>query len=358
MSAAVREGDWRRAMRRARAVLVLAALACSSADSGDTPTPGSRGSLLASDSLGTPVQLVNTIPTRTRDLLAEGSGLAMSVRQPGVLFTINDAGHEAILFALDTTGADRGAWRIAGATNVDWESIALGPCRPDEQPVDEAASAASHAGDVAQSDWCVFIGDTGDNSRRRSHRTIYRVPEPAAADSSFLGMLSADRLDFRYPDTPHDVEAMYRSPDGALHLITKRPLIGLRGRPRPALVFRLAPDAWDRRETVTAERIDSLPIVPGSALLRLVTDASLSRDARLLAVRTYAQVYIFATDSVSGRVDHGIAPATCNVLPLAEHTGEGITWLGASRALVLSHEGRRTPLHVIECPPPPLGAAR
>ena len=50
-----------------------------------------------------------------------------------------------------------------------------------------------------------------------------------------------------------------------------------------------------RRVSRRAALVDSLPIVPGSAPLRLITDAALSPDAKHLAVRTYAQLFVFAT---------------------------------------------------------------
>ena len=199
---------------------------------------------------------------------------------------------------------------------------------------------------------CLFIGDTGDNDRKRAVRTIYRVREPLAADSGHTGRVRAARADFRYPDGRHDVEAMYVSADGTVHLITKRPLRDARRALRPALVFTLPASAWSSPDTTVAQLADSLPIVPGSARLRLITDASLSRDGRLLAVRTYGQVFVFATDTSTGRVRHELRAAVCDVSSLDERTGEGISWLPGSTDLVLTREGRRSPLSVVRCPLP------
>jgi hypothetical protein len=273
------------------------------------------------------------IPLQARPLLVENSAAALSRTQPGVFFTINDSGNDALLFALDTTGADRGVWRVNGATDVDWEAASVGPCAP--LPND-----------------CVYIGDTGDNREQRSSRVIYRVREPVARAAGFTGAVTAQALRYRYPDGPHDVEAMYVAPNGDTFLITKRPRADATGRRLPARVFRLAADAWARSTLVQAELVDSLPIVPGSAPLRVITDASLSPDARTLAVRTYAQVYTFATDSLTGRVRGAIPPGICNVVAVDLWPGEGVTWFGRSGKLLLTSEGRESPMQVVDCPMP------
>jgi hypothetical protein len=95
-----------------------------------------------------------------------------------------------------------------------------------------------------------------------------------------------------------------------------------------------------------------LPIVPGSAPLRYITDAALAPDARLLAVRTYAQVYTFATDPATGRVLGASPPAVCNIVALNVWPGEGVTWLGPNGKLLLTSEGRDSPMQVVDCPMP------
>jgi hypothetical protein len=314
-----------------RVCLTLAIVACNG------PRPASHDSAgkheKAAD-LGTALANVSTIPLRAPRALSENSSASMSVRQPGVFFSINDSGNDALLFGLDTTGADRGNWRVVGASNVDWEATAIGPC-----------GTAS----------CVYIGDTGDNDAMHQSRTIYRVVEPDALPPGShpkLGQLSAQSLQFRYQDSPHDVEAMYVPPNGDVVLITKRPMIVRLGHYRQALVFRLPSLLWGSSGRAVATLVDSLPIVPGSAPFRLITDAALSPDAKHLAVRTYAQVYIFATDSLTGAIDHGVSPSVCDVTTLSEYQGEGVSWVNNTGRLVFTSEGKRAPLHIADCPLP------
>jgi hypothetical protein len=318
-------------VRRLFALAAIILAGCNRADS--KATSGDVSAAVVADSMGVAPMQVHVVPLHSPPDLLENSAAAMSARQPGVLFTINDSGNDALLFALDTLGADRGVWRVSGATNVDWESAAIGPC-----------GAGVHARD------CVYIGDIGDNNAHHPKRTIYRVDEPEA--SGKRGDVRAEALTYRYVDGPHDVEAMYVAANGDVVLITKRPLMDASRRLRPALVFRLPRTAWTVGKVAVAQLVDSLPIVPGSAPFRLITDASLAPDGKHLAVRTYMQVFIFAVDSSDGRVNHAVAPSVCNVTSLAEPQGEGITWANARGRLVFTSEGAGQPLRIASCPVP------
>ncbi|MEP6763717.1 MAG: hypothetical protein ABJB66_05355 [Gemmatimonadaceae bacterium] len=299
--------------------------------------PANReGSATPPDSLGALPTNVTSIPVKGRSDLLETSSATMTPSQPGIVFTINDSGNEPILFALDSTGSVRGSWRIANADDIDWESSSHGKC----------------LGPKAASLSCIFIGDAGDNQAHRDNVVMYQVPEPTVTNDSAQKTLAAEALVFRYPDQPHDVEAMYVSGDGTTYLITKRKLKNSRGDLRSALVFTLPSSAWNSHETVVATLVDSLPIVPGSAEDRTITDASLSFDSQYLAIRTYLQIYTFVTDSVTGRVVTSIAPAICNIDGVEKVRGEGVTWFGATRSLLVNSEGLNEPMHRVTCPLP------
>ena len=59
--------------------------------------------------------------------LPEASGVAVSRRSPGRLWSHNDSG-EAVLVALDTRGAVTGRVRLSGVKVEDWEAVAVGSC--------------------------------------------------------------------------------------------------------------------------------------------------------------------------------------------------------------------------------------
>jgi hypothetical protein len=179
--------------------------------------------------------------------------------------------------------------------------------------------------------------------------TVYRVVDGPAVESRSL---AAETLTFRYSDGAHDVEAMYVMPNGTMYFITKRPLKDPAGRLRPALVFSLPASAWDADSVVTAALVDSLALVPGTGPIRMITDAALAPDGRHLAVRTYTELWLFATDPESGRVRADVRPTICDLSQLEERQGEAVAWLDATGRLLLMSEGQRSPLWAIECPTP------
>jgi hypothetical protein len=295
-----------------------------------------KGAYVATDSMGRQPAAVSIVPLHARPELLENSVAVMSRRHAGVFYSMNDSDNEPVVFALDTAGNDRGVWRVANATNIDWESASLGPC------------GARQRGAA-----CLYIGDTGDDEGVYDTRAIYRASEPSVADSAgFNGTIEAEKLTYVYPDGPRDVEAMFVAPNGDTFLITKRPMRSKSGRLRPALVYQLPASAWGDTAQHVARLVDSLAVVPGSAPLRVVTDAALSPDGHHLAVRTYLQVFVFATDSATGRVDHAVAPSTCNIVSLGEAQGEGISWVNNRGRFVFTSEGGASPLVIANCPVP------
>jgi hypothetical protein len=294
---------------------------------------------LQADSMGI-VPTSREIEVRAQRDLVENSGAAMSLSQPGVWFTINDSGNDPVLYALDTTGSARGSWVIAGTRNRDWETLALGVC------TGAASSEAAH---------CIYIGEVGDNDAKHRTVAVHRVPEPQARDARFTGELTPVTLRFVYDEGPRDVEAMYVGPDGTIFLISKRRLKDAAGRERPALIFSLTPDAWRSDDSiVTATLIDSLPIVPGTALGRQITGADPGPGFRSVGIRTYTQLYVFLADSTFGRIRTDVAPTVCSVAGLDERQGEGLGWF-AEGQWMLTSEGRKEPLRIVDCPAPEAG---
>jgi hypothetical protein len=237
-------------------------------------------------------------------LLKESSGVAVSRRQRGVLWTMNDSGHDAWVFATDTLGRNLGAFVVAGAENRDWEAIAVGPCGTRD---------------------CLYVADTGDNGKSLDAARIYRVPEPAVP-GRIARTRFAEVLEFRYPGGARDVEAMFVGGDGSIYLISKGP-----GTAPPA--YRIRPAAWRQRRAVGAELLGKLPI-EGRGIANRVTDAALSPSGNRVAVRTYLAVYLFTLTSQGALLPLGIA---CDAAGL-QLQGEGISWLD-DRVLVLTSEG-------------------
>lgn len=245
--------------------------------------------------------------------ITESSGVAVSRRHPGVLWTHNDSGDGPMLYATDLAGFDLGRYLVPGATNYDWEDIALAPCP--EPPRD-----------------CLYLADTGDNSERRRTVTLYIVPEPvalprpAANDDPARVTARARAVRVKYPDGAHDVEAMWVEPDGSVQLVSK----GTNGPMWRYLVPRASLD----RDTATAEPIDRFPVVPQRALGRLVTAAAMSPNGKRVVIRTYTELFFYRRERDRRLAEDG-TPCWLGTL---EPQGEGIAFLDDS-TLVLTSEG-------------------
>jgi hypothetical protein len=241
--------------------------------------------------------------------LAEVSGVAPSRQHPGVLWVINDSGNPPDLLAVDSTGTLLGWIPLRNAPNTDWEELALGPC------------------DTAT---CLYIADTGDNRERRDEVAIHRLVEPPPPAGQVTPALPVATLRFRYPDGPHDVEAMDVLPDGSILLVTK-------GRSQGVLAFRIPQSAWSANEVAVAERVDSLPISAALGTGRAITGMALSPDGTRVVVRTYRDLFPF--ELVEGRRFRPLgAPTACDILG-QEPQGEAVGWLPDGRLILLSERG-------------------
>lgn len=259
-----------------------------------------------------------------RPRLRESSGVAVSRTHRGVLWTHNDSGDGPFIYATDTAGTDRGALRVTGAAAVDWEDIALGPC---------PRGTGS----------CLYLADTGDNTEVRSSVFVYAVPEPAppGAGGSVAITSPAAELQLVYPGGPADVEAIYVGRDTTLYLVTK-------GRSRGVRLLKVSREAWQRGGIVAAELVQQLPIAPLPGLGRMITGAALSPDGAHVVVRTYTELYVFATQP-----DGTLAPnpTVCLLGPL-EPQGEAVDYLDATTLVLTSEAARGVPgiIHIVRCP--------
>lgn len=214
----------------------------------------------------------NAVSVGTLEGVPETSGIVASRAYPGVFWVHNDSGNDAELIAIDATANVLETMRVDGATNTDWEDIALYQ--------DEAL------GDL------VYIGDIGDNLAResmgeRSSRggvmRIYRVVEPDPRAS--LTRVAADSFEVRYPARPYDCEAMFADPaTGDLYFVTKEEM---------ADVF-VARAPFVAGATTTLEHVTSFALAS-------VTAADISNDGARVVVRSYGTIRVFDLGSTEPR---------------------------------------------------------
>ncbi|HEX2474151.1 MAG TPA: hypothetical protein VHK01_05370 [Lacipirellulaceae bacterium] len=135
--------------------------------------------------------------------LGEVSGLAVSRQNPDVIWLHND-GDEKQVFAVTTAGQLVARVRI-DVPMTDVEDIAIGPGT--EQGVDY-----------------LYVGDIGDNESSRQEIRVVRFAEPVlqAARNMKLDANGVEEFRLRYPDGPHDAEALLVDPTtGDVFIVVK-----------------------------------------------------------------------------------------------------------------------------------------
>jgi hypothetical protein len=197
--------------------------------------------------------------------IREGSGIVASRQYDGVLWTHNDSGDEARIFAIDRAANLLSEVHADGATNVDWEDITT----------DDAGN--------------LYIADTGNNRNTRRDLGIYVVREPDPRAGRLQSVPVAGYIPFFYPEQTgfpdsatvnFDCEGLFWD-QGELYVLTKH-----------------RSDTHSALYRVPAE---------GGAAVRLgefdaggmVSAASLSPDGRRLVVLTYEAIHLFERQSPS-----------------------------------------------------------
>ena len=259
-------------------------------------------------------QRLVSLPT----IVPESSGAAMSRRNPDVVWTHNDSGGDPMLFAVDLLGRPLGSVRVTGAENVDWEDLAAAPCG---------------------SGSCLYISDTGDNEADRDDAVVYRIEEPTGYSGAVSGL---EVYPIRFPDGPHDVEALFVLPPEQMYFVTK-------GADGPIALYRYpGPPQPDRPVELEHVRALSEGNVP---LEDRVTGADASPDGRRVALRTRTRLIIYQTeDLLSGSAT---APVTADLRSLGESQGEGLAFAPNGVIVLTSEavaEGFSGTLGVVWCP--------
>ncbi|MBT8098812.1 MAG: hypothetical protein KJO82_03635, partial [Gammaproteobacteria bacterium] len=212
--------------------------------------------------------------------IAEASGLAASRRRDDLLWTHNDSGSRARIYALGLAGESRGRAKIKGADNKDWEDMAAFVL--DGVPY-------------------LLIADVGDNAAKRDTVMLYIVEEPDLEADDKPELKPAWEIELRYPGGPRDVEAVAVDSENAQVLLLAKRTI-------PAELYAV-PLRPDTDAVVTAEflgRLDTLP-QPSRRDIDFApktddwfwqpTGMDIASDGSALAIVTYhPAVYLYQRD--------------------------------------------------------------
>ncbi|MFM7059961.1 MAG: hypothetical protein ACKOZL_02085 [Actinomycetes bacterium] len=253
----------------------------------------------------------------TDPALREISGIVASRRNGDTYWVHNDSGDTARIFAIGGDGRTRATLTLAGATAVDWEDIAIGPGPKRWQQY-------------------LYLADIGDNLGTRPTVQVYRVPEPEIDPDAVVvdELEGAARLSLRYPDGPHDAEALLVDPrTGDLVVITKTSDGGAQPAYRARAPFAATGDtALERFATVRT----------GPTITGAITAADLDRAGTRMILRTYATVRVVAGTSetpLAALLERGPGTVTCRPPAPVEVQGEAIAFEPDGRGFASVSEG-------------------
>jgi hypothetical protein len=234
--------------------------------------------------------------------ITEASGLVASAAYDDVLYTHNDSGDTARFFAIDRNCRTHATFVLSGVQARDWEDISRGP-----------------AGTL-------WIGDIGDNAATRERGIlVHRVEEPGPREGEVRIPSTAYRL--RYPDGPHDAEALLVHPrSGQLLIVTK----GFGG--GVVYVAKLPLSASAPNVLRAAGRV-SVPEV---------TAGDISPDGSRVVLRNYTAAYEW--DVKGGDVVAALKGEPTRIPLPRSPQGEAITYSRDGTSLIVASEGVGAPV--------------
>lgn len=249
------------------------------------------------------------------DVLRESSGVAWSRSQPGVLFSHNDGGHEASIYALDVHGTLLGEIPLKGVRNRDWEDMATAEC---------------------ENGACIYLADVGDNEEVRDRIVLYRLPDTGVYDGS---PQVAEAFPMVLPDGPRDMESVFVLPGEEVFFVSK-------GRSHAVTLYRYPPPLRTG-EIVTLEAVQTFS---GGRLSipKQVTGADASPDGSIVAIRSYESLRFFHVEK--GRLVP-VEGGRVALRTLYEAQGEAVG-LGPNGKVALTSEaalGRGATMTILSC---------
>jgi hypothetical protein len=190
------------------------------------------------------------------DQLEEASGLVASVRNPGLLWVLNDSGNPPEVFLIDQHARTKLTCKVENVNNRDWEDIAIGAGPKQGKPY-------------------LYVADIGDNFARYDSKFIYRFEEPLLDSSKQVSITQYDTFILQLPDGRRDAETLLIDPlTNDLYIISKRETsVGLYHAPYPF-----------SNDTIALKKIRELPFTK-------IVSGSISTDGQQLLLKDYEKVY-------------------------------------------------------------------
>ncbi|GAB2563302.1 hypothetical protein [Spirosoma aerophilum] len=229
----------------------------------------------------------------TDETLSESSGLALSHRNAGCLWTEQDSGNSNQIQLLNQDGSVVARFTLDGLENRDWEDIAVGP------------------GPIPGESY-IYLGEIGDNRRRNPEKIIYRFLEPTISGRQLPvdGHISTiDAIRLQLPDGPQNSEAFLIDPTTKdLFIFSKSDKTTLYRAPYPQSVT---------RTTLMVRQL----IIP----FERITSSAISTDGSEILMRNYTQLFYYKRQP--GESITKALTRRPRLVPLAkEAQGEAVGW--------------------------------
>jgi hypothetical protein len=229
--------------------------------------------------------------------LPEASGLVTGRTNKELVYIHEDSGNRRVVFVYDTLGTYLGDIVLVGATNRDWEDMAIGP------------------GPEKGKNY-IYVGDIGDNRSVRSHLTIYRFIEPIIDLDTItipfkLEIADYSTITYQYPDGPRDAETLMIDPKNSdLIVISKR---DVRGR-----VY-LIPYPQSTQEYATTYFKGVLPF-------KQIVAGDISPDGSKMIIKDYGKIYHWHVDKHVTALSSLFNETPTVVEYIPEVQGESLGW--------------------------------
>jgi hypothetical protein len=220
-----------------------------------------------------------------------------------------------------------GVWAMAdGGRRIELHRLDPQTCAVVESRT--AAVDPYDAEDLAAApDGSLWVGDTGDNDRRRATVALVVVPPHGAAQLHRL----------TYPDGPHDAEALLVDAHGVPTVVTKE--IGAAGIYRPeAALATPGPTPLVHVGDLVLPGSDTVGGPIGGFGARTVTGGAVSADGRVAALRTYTDAWLFPVPA-DGDVAEALRGRPVRVPLPGEPQGEALAFT-ADGTLLSGSEAR------------------
>lgn len=259
--------------------------------------------------------------------LPEASGLAISTQFPDRLYHINDAGNAGEIFVTNMSGTIEQIIPVNGiAEKLDTEELSAGKCG---------------------TDYCIFVGNIGDNDVARESIEILWFKEK---ESYKGGISDLKKLKLTYPDEAHNAEGFFVHPNGDIFLFTKE---SGKTKAKPSLVFRIPASVIVKgSSSFKMEQVGEIDIaayLPShKSKNQIVTGASISQDGKRALLLTYSAVIEIPwniKESFKNSDDF-------NIVDLKLQKQEAVAFIPYSSGFLVTTEGKKieeAPIMQINC---------